>query len=283
MHKLSITLLLSLTCYASICTAKNVLPFKTDVVVDGVNNEWKTPLPKYDKTTCINYEVANDQKNLYFILRITDEATKKQIIQNGLEIWINKDGKKDTLTGVTYPVIARKKAQTTGMPFQQEQNAAPTGSASTEKTTTNKAQDTAKVVFTPTKDLKLTRFLVNNGIQPIKGCPVQILAAEDNSGSLIYELAIPFNTFYKESLDESDAKVKFAFGFIVKGSATENDIMGAMMGSMMGGMGGPGGGGPSRSDMQAMRSVMGLNTSATTTFDKKLWFKTYLAVQKTTK
>jgi len=282
MHKLSITLLLSLTCYASICTAKNVLPFKTDVVVDGINNEWKTPLPKYDKTTCINYEVANDQKSLYFILRIADEATKKQIIQNGLEIWINKDGKKDTLTGVTYPVIARKKAQA-GMPGQQGQNGAPAESASTEKAATNKAQDTAKVVFTPTKDLKLTRFLVNNGIQPIKGCPVQILAAEDNSGSLIYELAIPFNTFYKESLDESDAKVKFAFGFIVKGSATENDMMGAMMGSMMRGMGGPGGGGPDAGEMRAMRSAMGINSSATATFDKTLWFKTYLAVQKATK
>lgn len=282
MHKLSITLLLSLTCYASICTAKNVLPFKTDVVVDGINNEWTTPLPKYDKTTCINYVVANDQKSLYFILRIADEATKKQIIQNGLEIWINKDGKKDTLTGVTYPVIARKKAQI-GMPLQQGQNGAPAVSAPTEKETTNKAQDSAKVVFTPTKDLKLTRFLVNNGIQPIKGCPVQILAAEDNSGSLIYELAIPFNTFYKESLDESDAKVKFAFGFIVKGSATENDMMGAMMGSMMRGMGGPGGGGPDAGDMRAMRSVMGLDNSTTATFDKKLWFKTYLAVQKTTK
>jgi hypothetical protein len=282
MHKLSITLLLSLTCYASICTAKNVLPFKTDVVVDGINNEWTTPLPKYDKTTCINYVVANDQKSLYFILRIADEATKKQIIQNGLEIWINKDGKKDTLTGVTYPVIARKKAQI-GMPLQQGQNGAPAVSAPTEKETTNKAQDSAKVVFTPTKDLKLTRFLVNNGIQPIKGCPVQILAAEDNSGSLIYELAIPFNTFYKESLDESDAKVKFAFGFIVKGSATENDMMGAMMGSMMRGMGGPGGGGPDAGDMRVMRSVMGLDNSTTATFDKKLWFKTYLAVQKTTK
>ena len=278
MHKSFIALLLPLTCFASICTAKNVLPFKTDVVVDGINNEWKTPLPNYDKTTCINYEVANDQKNLYFILRIADEATQKQIIQNGLEIWINKDGKKDTLTGVTYPVIARKMAQTTGMSSQQGQNDAPAESASTKK-----AQDTAKVVFTPTKDLKLTRFLVNNGIQPIKGCPVQLSAAEDNSNCLIYELAIPFNTFYKESLDESDAKVKFAIGFIVKGSATENDIMSAMMGSMMRGMGGPGGGGPGGGDMRAMRSVMGLDSSTTATFDKKLWFKTYLSVPKTKK
>jgi hypothetical protein len=282
MHKSFITLLLLLTCSASIFAAKNVLPFKTDVVVDGINNEWKMPLSNYDKTTCINYEVANDQKNLYFILRITDEATKKQIIQNGLEIWINKDGKKDTLTGVTYPVIARKKTPTAGMPSQQGQNDAPPKIASTEKTTKNQTQDTAKVVFTPTKDLKLTRFLVSNGIQPIKGCPVQISVAEDNSNCLIYELAIPFNTFYKESLEDSDAKVKFAIGFIVKGSATENDMMRAMMGSMMHGMGGPGGG-PGGGDMGAMMSVMGLDSSTTTTFDKKFWFKTYLSAPKTKK
>ena len=98
------TLLPALMLSVATFAAKEVLPYKNDVAIDGNNKEWPSPLPKYNKTTGINYALANDERNLYFIIRIADEATQRHIMRNGLEIWINKEGKKKKTTGVTFPL-----------------------------------------------------------------------------------------------------------------------------------------------------------------------------------
>lgn len=272
-----IALLLSLAFSTSIYAEDNVLTYKTDVEVDGINNEWGTPLPKYNKNTCINYNVVNDERNIYFILRIADEAILKQITQNGLEVWVNKDGKKKKVTGVTFPLPMSKnskdgKAGRQGQNISSEKNV-PEGSISIQP-------KQEQGVYRPSNELILTGFLLDNGKQPTKGCPVRVAALMDNSNSLVYELAIPFNTFYKERLDETDAKAKFYIGFIVKGEATsESSEMGGRMG--MGGMGGPGGmdGGGMMGGRGSMGGAGGMGMSSSTSTDKEFWFKTSLFTQ----
>ena len=133
----------------------------------------------------------------------------------------------------------------------------------------------------PANELKLAGFLVDNGKQPTKGCPIRVSLSRDKSNCLIYELAVPFNTFYKEVLDKNDVGIQFCFGFVVKGvettAGTEMRGMGGGPGGY-GGMGGPGGyggmGGP-----EGMGGYGRMGALASSNMDKTFWIKADLAVQ----
>lgn len=200
--------------------ANNLSVYKTDVTVDGQNKEWKSPLPRYNKNTGINFEVANDDRNIYMIVRVADTTSQRQILQNGLEVWINKEGKKKNTTGITYPMAPDKP-----------------------KANSRRVGTTLDGFSMNINELMLTGFLLENGRQPVKDCPVKVAIRKDSSDCIVYELAIPFNTFYKEKLEKEDLKSKFYIGFVVKGVTVdmENAPRVVMRNISMGGGGFDGG------------------------------------------
>jgi hypothetical protein len=243
--------LLILSVSNSIFAAKDLSTFKNDISIDGKNKEWTSPLPRFDKNTSINYSVANDLDKFYFIIRIADTTIIKQINKYGFEVWINKDGKKKRTTGITFPLAGKNKAIN---PIDIM-----TGDIETINTGSLKKND--KEI----SNLKLTGFLIDNGEQPVEKCPVKVALTYEDSGTLIYEVAVPFNTFYKEKLENEDAANKFRIGFVVKEAESSDDQMGGpgrMMGyGMM--MGGPGGMGGSGSMMRVMQAIAA---------EKEYWF-----------
>jgi len=253
-----------------------ILPYKSNVVIDGVNNEWDAHLPKFDKRTSINYSIANDERNLFIIMRITNENIQKQAIQNGLEVWINKQGKNKKVTGITFPLPMKKE--------MKKANAMLSG----QKPTDQKQQPVINMEMPLlSNELILKGFLIDNGIQPTKNCPVKVSLTKDQSNCLTYELAIPFNTFYKEKLDQSDANVKFSIGIVVKGEETtkekEKEIssMNGMggMGGPRGGMGGPGGGMGGPDDRGMGTGGQGQMNANLVVSDIGFWIKTLLAIK----
>jgi hypothetical protein len=277
---------------SSAFAGNTVLPFKNNVKIDAQNKEWHSPLPRYDKNTGINFDIANNDSCLFFILRIADESKQQQILQNGLEVWINMKGKKKKTTGITFPL-----AQTAAKPGDAPQNGQskstdvqkmPSGAPTTGNTQGSRPEGTSDIAFL-NGELKLTGFLIDNGKQLSKGCPVKVALAKDASNCLVYELAVPFNTFFKERLEPEDAATKCCIGFIVKAPAakenasTETDMPEGGMGGPGGGgggMGGPGGGGGGMGgpggDMGGGGAMSG---QSTTTSDKTFWLKIQLAVQ----
>lgn len=218
--------------------------YKTDVTVDGRNTEWKSPLPRYNKTTGINYDVANDERNIYMIVRVTDTTSIRQIRQNGLEVWINKEGKKKNTTGITYPMAPDKPKNNRLVSIVN-----------------------ADGFSWNINELKLTGFLLENGRQPVKGCPVKVAIKKDSSDCLVYELAIPFNTFYKEMLEKEDLRDQYYIGFVVKG-VTIDETTGVPM-VVMRGMGGDYHGGMDGGRMGNMASMMAMMGD----MDKICWQK----------
>jgi hypothetical protein len=227
--------LLIISISSNVFAAKDYNIFKTDAVIDGKNNEWKSPLPGFDKNTSINYAVANDLDKFYFIIRIADTTIIKQINKYGFEVWINKDGKKKRTTGITFPLAGTNKAI----------NPIDIMTGNVESMNAGSLRKSDKEIT----NLKLTGFLIDNGEQSVEKCPVRVALSYEESGTLIYELAVPFNTFYKEKLEMEDAANKFRIGFVVKEAESTDGSMdgpGRMMGYGMmmgdhGGMGGPGG------------------------------------------
>jgi hypothetical protein len=279
----------------SVLAGGTVLPLKNDVEIDAQNKEWHSPLPRYDKNTGINFDAANNSRNLYLILRVADETIQRQIMQNGLEVWINMDGKKKKTTGVTFPMpkaagkpgngTGRPSAEGEGMPSEMP------AQGNAQNSTQNKRQGmsasgTDMGMTFLSGELTLTGFLIDNGKQPTKNCPVRVALAKDASNCMVYELAIPFNTFYKENLGPEDAATKCCIGFVVKAPATTSNEespemgmsggMGGGPGGMGGGPGGGMGGGPGGMG-GGPEGMSGMQSSTTT--NKTFWFKTQLSIQ----
>lgn len=218
--------------------------YKTDVTVDGQNKEWKSPLSKYNKNIGINFDVANDERNIYMIVRVTDTASIRQVRQNGFEVWINKDGEKKNTTGITYPMTPDKPKDKRLVSILNADG------------------------FTYNiNELNLTGFLLENGRQPVKGCPIKVAIKKDSSDCIVYELAIPFNTFFKENLEKEDLKTKFYIGFVVKGVTIDEATGRSMM--VMRGMGGDFRGGMEGGRMGNMASMMAMMGD----IDKVCWQK----------
>lgn len=232
--------------------AEKIVPsHKSGIVIDGKANEWSNPLPYKDKKTDIQFEFANDLKTVYFIIRIDNIEDQKRVMENGMQIWVNKSGKKDTITGILYPTPMDTSTMVNGV---------------------KKVQGDVYII----DQLVLKGFYLENGKQPIRNCPVRVAIAKGDNNCMIYELAIPFNTFWKEELEKTDVKKNFQVGIVIKApiSPMETNMRSRMgggmnMGMMMGGMGG---GMNMRNFSQNMRSFLPAEYQ-----DKEYWFKTKLS------
>lgn len=228
--------------------ATPTLTYKTDVVVDGQYDEWGVPLPMSNKRTGLNFDMANDERHLYFFLRVTDKNIQRQIVSNGFELWINADGKKKKTTGLFYPMPQEE------VPAEAQETS---GARSTGTDRGNRANqggrpernpwdpfaatDESSDRFVISRDMQLQGFLIENGKQPAKGhADIRTAITLDADGSMLYELAIPFNTFLKERLDSEDAGRTFAICFLVKKAGANSQTAQMMrMGRSMGYMGPP--------------------------------------------
>ncbi len=83
------------------------------VKIDGDAAEWGQFMA-YNNSTEIFYSIANDDDNLYLIIRAVKKNIAKKIIMGGINFTINSSGKKDDIAAATigFPVLNRKEAST---------------------------------------------------------------------------------------------------------------------------------------------------------------------------
>jgi len=68
---------------------------------------------KYSEKGMFYYCISNDKENIYLNLRIYNSDVQRQVLNSGITVWINTDGKKSRKLGVKYP--ARLKGNETGI------------------------------------------------------------------------------------------------------------------------------------------------------------------------
>jgi hypothetical protein len=126
-----------------------------------------------------------------------------------------------------------------------------------------------------TAELTLKGFLVENGKMPVDISPVKVALDIDSKGVLTYELAIPFTTYYKESLADEIQPPKIQIGFVVKAAQISDNaqmmfVMRNDMGPMRGGMARP------PMDMGSQR----MTVLPESTIEREHWFQAVLSIEK---
>jgi hypothetical protein len=78
-----------------------------NVKVDGKLKEWDDSFQAYNKTTDVFYTIANDDQNLYFIIKSTLPMNNNKIMAGGMDFTINTAGKKSEKDAykIIFPLI----------------------------------------------------------------------------------------------------------------------------------------------------------------------------------
>lgn len=78
-----------------------------NIKIDGKANEWNDQFQAYNNATDIFYTLANDNDNLYLVLRTTYHDVIDKIVRGGISIVINHStAKKDpNAVSITYPAL----------------------------------------------------------------------------------------------------------------------------------------------------------------------------------
>lgn len=73
--------------------------------IDGIIDEWGIKLQAYNPSTRVFYTIANDQKNIYLILKIDDPETIDKAFMGGISFstQLNSDAKEGKPISITFP------------------------------------------------------------------------------------------------------------------------------------------------------------------------------------
>ena len=200
--------------------------------IDGKLSDTES-LSAFNKNTLLFYNLSNDSKNLYLVLKSEDPLNTNKILMGGITVSFNAAAKKKEkdAASVTFPVIVRAaRGQGRGGSGQRVWH----GQNRENRT----AADSAELVERRKQQLAQFKEIKVSGIPAITDTLVSIYnefgiktgVNYDTKGSFIYELAIPLNLLGLKSGKE------FAYNIKING----RDFGGGNI-VMIGGGGGRGG------------------------------------------
>ena len=223
-----------------------------NIKIDGKGTEWEDNFAANNKRTSLLYSIANDDKNLYLVIKSSGSANINKIMLGGITLNVNTDGKKKEKESmsVTYPVIKRAARGQAGVRGQGGRGGNTGGGAARQDGVqlTTAQRDSAslanyKTQLATVKEIKVLGFksITDSLISIYNEYGVKTVATFDDKGAMIYELAIPLSL-----LDLSTTNPKeFAYQIKINGLVTTSFGGGAGAGGR-GGSGGAGGGGGGR-------------------------------------
>jgi len=237
-------------------------------VIDGQINEY-LDLPYSSVEGKVFYQISNNQSHLFLNLKIIDKQLQLQALKGGMEVWLDTTKKSTRNTGIRFPIASGMDAKPE-IPQELSLRRKPDPK--------NMLQDL--IANQIAIELKGFKNLVS-GTYPINNkSGIDVRLGIDAQEALIYETAIPFSTFYKNTIVEPDTARVFTMTIKILAPEMPSRPIGDDMGSppSMGGgnMGRGGMGNPQRGEMPQgpMGNPDGLDQQKTRTIQKR--FHLYL-------
>lgn len=203
-----------------------------NVKIDARLTDWGENLQAYNKTLGLNYTLANDDKNLYLIIKATDQATTNKITAGGITLAINTDGKKTAENAyiISFPLVDANRLRNQMSSFRSQ----PMTMGNDPKADSARLETMRRQAVKTFKEIKLVGFkdIADSVVSIYNTYGIKAAVDYDDKGAMICELALPLKYF-----NTSAAKPEFAYNLKLNGL----DIS-AMINSLMAGGGMPGGG-----------------------------------------
>lgn len=217
---------------------QNLLPPPSAIIIDGNLNDWGDSLRYHNEERNLSYTLANDNDNLYAVIRISDRLEQARVLNAGITLSIDTRGKKKETFKITFPL------RDPGYPQVPD---------------SKRPDDNGEITKADRDELMRERItsLRNIKVEGFKDIDYDMITTSntygfkaainyDAEGNLVYETAIPLKFFHADNT----AKSEWAFNFKINGmqkptmNANSGDAKGGRGGGgMNGGRGGMSGGG----------------------------------------
>jgi hypothetical protein len=215
----------------------------TPIVADGSPNEWTLPLRFSNAAYTFQYNVTNDNKNIYVCVLSRNEETMLRILRAGFNIYFDPKGVRNKDISLHFPL--RKQPD----PNPRNRNGEPLTSQSDSAWKEELLRQSDSYGTTGFQGIENGQF----GVTDTKS-PIQVAIQLNNHDSLLfYEAVIPIRNILGSDLSSRSPKKSFSVGIvlntpsgqIVADNPRRNHGGGRGMGIGMTGMrlGGGGGGG----------------------------------------
>jgi len=179
-----------------------------NVKIDGRAGEWNNQLQAHNRSTDIDYTIANDKANLYIVIQSKDAVIAKKILAGGITVRINAGGKKDNKkVAVGYQMVASSAKSKLGMLIAEQATA-------TEENTKKKQTDSIisvlnTVMNASIKEIKVTGIsaITDSLISIYNTTGIKVGSLFDKQRNLTCELAIPLK--YLDFLTADNSKLNY--------------------------------------------------------------------------
>lgn len=199
-----------------------------NIRVDGKYTEWNDSYAAENKRTELFYSLANDEKNLYLIIKSSNSATANKIMLGGITFVVNNEGKKrdKEAIAITYPLVVRANRGFGGRgQGQNRQGGGGQGGFQNRAQLSQEQRDSAALVMrkaslATVKEIKISgiKSIPDSLISIYNEYGIKAVASFDAKGAFVYELAIPLSL-----LELSTASGKeFAYHIKVNGMSNVN-------------------------------------------------------------
>ncbi|MEA3447360.1 MAG: hypothetical protein U9Q98_02770 [Bacteroidota bacterium] len=186
--------LLLITLMLAVLTSCKKLPVYeseyTEKPDDIIQSDKELPYSHYDPDSKIRYDIFHNDSMLFLYFDVSDQSSIFKIFAHGLEVYIDKEGKRKKTQGFIYPIQGAVQ-QRSVMPPQGTTPNLP------DKNNLNKIQKNISSTFTLIQDNEeenFNLFALHNDLD---------INMELNNNNLEYKASIPITMFGMDSLPET--------------------------------------------------------------------------------
>lgn len=183
----------------------------SNIKIDGKALEWNETFAAENKRTEVYYTIANDDKNLYLLLKSSSSANAGKIIAGGITFTINTSGKKreKDAFSLTYPLIKRTTGARPGQGANRQ--GAGQGGFQNRAQQTQEQRDSAtlaqrKTQLATVKEIKVSGFknITDTLISIYNEYGIKAVGLFDAKGDFVYEVAIPLSLLELSATDNKE-------------------------------------------------------------------------------
>jgi len=84
------------------------MKYRPQIKIDGDLTDWGDSLIYRYEKQLLQYEIANDDKNIYVAMHVQDNAWQMQALHQGFNLTINKEGKRKEGMEIAFPIPDRE-------------------------------------------------------------------------------------------------------------------------------------------------------------------------------
>ena len=160
---------------------------ETAVIADGDLNEWNLPLRFGSSTGLAQYNITNDNENIYISLQTHDDATVIKILRAGVNIYIDPSAGHSKKINLAFPLPA-------SVPFSEFKNNGTAG-VKPDRSEMRKSLLIQANVFKTTgfQDMEDRSYDVSDKSK------IKVAVKSGTDNSLCYEAIIPLKYIYKNN------------------------------------------------------------------------------------